>query len=113
MTMVRPQESEFIVITSLDQVPTSFPSEREEAEFWDTHTFSDELWDQMEPADDGLTPFGPMGVQLELDADTAERLRDLGERKGISYIRLAQRFVSERLYEEELREGIVPRREAS
>jgi hypothetical protein len=97
------------VLTSLDQIP-EFASEAEEADFWDTHSFSDELWDSLEPADDFLEGLaatgGKFGVSLEIDADTAERLRSLARRRKVSYLALIRQFIAERLYEEEKRDGI-------
>jgi hypothetical protein len=43
----------------------------------------------------------------------AQRLRVLAKKKDMSYVKLAQQFVLERLYEEEKREGIIGEREAS
>lgn len=92
------------VINSLSEVP-EFATERQEAEFWDAHTMSDELWDSLPPVHTESS--GPMGVSLSLNADLADRLRALAKKKGVSYLDLARRFVAERLYEEEKREGIV------
>jgi hypothetical protein len=41
------------VINSLDEIP-HFDSEDDERDFWDTHEFSDELWDSLPIAE----PFG-------------------------------------------------------
>ena len=38
--------NQLIVINSLDEIPT-FASEDEERAWWDTHEFSDELWDSL------------------------------------------------------------------
>ncbi len=99
--------TQLTTVQSLEEIP-EFASEREEAEFWDTHTMSDDLWNALPPAEDELPPPGtPMGVSLSLNAELAGRLRTLAKKKGVSYLALARAFVAERLYEEEKREGII------
>jgi hypothetical protein len=94
------------MVESWDDVPT-FETEQEEAEFWDTHTLSDAMWDAEDcPA---LPPLDERyGVNVGFDADIAERARVVANRKGKSYVSLLKEFVAERLYEEERREGIIP-----
>lgn len=89
-----------IKLTSVEQIPSSFASEEEEATFWDTHSISDELWEQLEPAE-------PLFFEVGLDEDLAPRLGALARRRGVAGEDLARRFVAERLYEEEKREGII------
>ncbi|MBI3988250.1 MAG: hypothetical protein HY347_01395 [candidate division NC10 bacterium] len=36
------------IIHSLDEIPATFPSEDAEREYWETHEFSDELYDAQE-----------------------------------------------------------------
>ena len=93
-------------LASLDQIPTSFATEREEAEFWDTHSISDELWDTLEDAD-------PLEIDFSLDPDLATRLYVLARAKGVPCVDLVLQFVAERLYEEEKREGIIGDKQAS
>jgi predicted DNA binding CopG/RHH family protein len=45
-------------------------------------------------------------ISLRFEEDTLERLKRLAERKGIGYQTLLKTFVTERLYEEEKREGV-------
>ena len=49
------------IVEHLDETPTSFPSERAEAEWWDTHDFSDEVRAQLaaRPLPDQLRPLIP------------------------------------------------------
>lgn len=100
-------------VRDLAEIP-DFASERQEAEFWDTHTMSDELWDALPATDDEAPlPGTPMGASVSLNADLSERLRALALKKGVSYVSLARAFVAERLYEEEKREGIIGGSQAS
>lgn len=100
-------------VRDLAEIP-DFASERQEAEFWDTHTMSDELWDSLPPVEDEAPlPGTPMGASVTLNAELSERLRVLARKKGVSYVALARTFVAERLYEEEKREGIIGGSQAS
>ncbi len=104
---------DFIVINSLDEIP-EFATESEEADYWGTHTFSDELLDTMNTEIDDLPPPGTQfGLSLGFSPDVAERLRALATAKGIDYVTMTRSFVLERLSEEERREGIVAQRHAS
>lgn len=99
--------AQLATVHRLEEIP-EFASERQEAEFWDTHTMSDELWNSLPRLEGELpTPGTPMGVSLSLSAELAGRLRALASKKGVSYLALARAFVAERLYEEEKREGII------
>ena len=58
MTIERdPDGRTFTIITSLDEIP-SFASEKEEAIWWDTHDFSEDLWGRLraEPPPAWLPP---------------------------------------------------------
>jgi hypothetical protein len=96
------------VIHSLDEIP-AFASEAEEADFWDTHEFSDELWDSLPSAEDELPPPRPRTkpVAVRFDPDTLDRLKLLARRRNKGYQTLLKEFVMERLYEEEKREGLI------
>lgn len=101
---------ELTVIHRLDEIPR-FASEKEEAHYWDTHTFSDELWDQLEvPPESELPPVRPrtMPVAVRFDPEVIGRLKALAAKKHKGYQTLLKEFVVERLYEEEKREGIIP-----
>ena len=101
-------EKELIEIHSLDEIP-EFANEAEEAEFWASHAFGQEVLDQMGPLDDVLPPARPntRRVSMRLDEDTLARLAALAEVKGKPPERLIEEFVVERLYEEEKRAGLV------
>lgn len=103
-------------IKSWDEVP-SFASEREEQEWWDGHTLSEEMLETFEPRSerDLLPP--PRGetvtrprkapVSVRMEKDLVNRLRALAAVKGIGYQTLMRQFVADRVYEEEKREGIL------
>jgi predicted DNA binding CopG/RHH family protein len=96
-----------------DEVP-QFASEQEEQEFWDSHTLSERLLDEMERGgpDDlrGVptrTPTRSRTIAVRFEEDVLRRMRALAARKQLGYQTLLKSFVLERLYEEEKREGMV------
>jgi uncharacterized protein (DUF4415 family) len=102
-------------IKSWDEVP-SFASEREEQTWWDEHEISEQLLETFGPVPEGELPAPrertvtrprktPVSVRME--EDLVNRLRALATVKGIGYQTLLRQFVSERVYEEEKREGIL------
>lgn len=107
-------EQELTVITDDSQVP-AFKSEKEEAEFWDTHTFALGMMTKANAAEleaAGLLPptlprpvrpAKSNPVSLRLGVDLERRLRHLAELKGTTYQTLMKEFVLERVYEEEKR----------
>jgi hypothetical protein len=97
------------VITSLEEIP-QFGSEREEAEYWQTHTLSEVLLDRMTPLGaDILPPPRPRTrpLAIRFDQDVIRRLKALARVKQKGYQSLLKEFVVERLYEEEKREGLL------
>ena len=97
------------VIHRMDEIP-AFCSEAEEADYWATHTFSDELWDQGEPLDeDEVPPPRPRTkpVAIRFDEHTILRAKALAGKRHKGYQTLLKEFVMERLYEEEKREGLI------
>lgn len=98
-----------IEIQRLEDVP-EFESEAEEREFWDTHSFSEELLEQLlEPEPDWMPPVRPRTkpVAVRFDSDTLTRLKTLARKRHKGYQTLLKEFVMERLYEEEKREGLI------
>ncbi|MGH2660695.1 MAG: CopG family antitoxin [Actinomycetota bacterium] len=96
-------------VRSWDEVP-AFASEEEESAFWATHDLSEELLAQMRPdADRRLPKPRPRTrpIAIRFDESTLRRAKALAARRGKGYQTLLKEFVSERLYEEEKREGIV------
>jgi hypothetical protein len=97
------------VTHSLDEIP-QFSSEAEEADYWATHTFSEDLWDQAEPlGEDELPPPRPRTrpVAIRFDEHTIARAKALARKRHKGYQTLLKEWVVERLYEEEKREGLV------
>lgn len=111
----RPDKTEdgFTIIYDPADVP-EFASEADEAVYWDTHTWSEDLLEQAArtPRDPNLPPprdrakVQSRPTSLRLEANTTERLKRLAEKKGLAYQTLLKQFVLERLYEEEKREGL-------
>ena len=96
-------------IHSFDEIP-KFNTEDEEAEFWATHDLGEELLDLMGSVPEGILPpprppTRPIAVHF--DDDTLRRLKALAKKKHKGYQALLKEFVSERLSEEERREGLV------
>ena len=99
-------------VRSLAEVP-DFASDEEFAEFWDTHVPTEEFLAEAElPLPDWapLLPRSQNPLSIRFDRDTLTRLKALARKKHIGYQTLLKQFVIERLYEEERREGILPRR---
>lgn len=91
------------------EVPENM-TEEEEREFWDTHGVTEEFLNKAGPVpEDELPPVRPRTkpISLRFDDDTLGRLRFLAEKKHKGYQTLLKEFVTERLYEEEKREGII------
>lgn len=96
------------IVRSWEEVPT-FATEAEEAAFWDTHELGDELLERMGPGrDPRLPPPRPRTkpIAIRFDESTIRRVRALAHRRGKGYQTLLKEFVTERLYEEEKREGL-------
>jgi hypothetical protein len=97
------------VIHSWDEVPV-FASEADESAFWAEHELGEMLLGQMAPdADQTLPPPRPRTkpIALRFDEDTIRRAKALAARRGKGYQTLLKEFVSERLYEEEKRDGLI------
>ena len=106
-------ERELTVITNLSQIP-DFQSEKEEAEFWATHSLAADLYtpESQTTAEALLPPAQPRPAKsnptsLRLGVDLERRLRILAERKNTTYQTLLKEFVLERVYEEEKRLKII------
>ncbi len=97
----------------MDEVPDLTTDEEEQA-FWATHSLGDGI--KLKTRDTSDHPLPPPRAQtsqterisLMLEQDTVKRLKRLAKHKGIGYQTLLKTFVSERLYEEEKREGVLP-----
>ncbi len=105
----------FTIIYDPASIP-DFGSEADEATFWNTHTYSEELLSQAQrvplEGDDVFPPARARShtkrpVSIRFDEDTMTRLKKLATAKHTNYQTLVKNFVNERLYEEEKREGMV------
>lgn len=101
-------------INSEEEIP-DFETEEEEAEFWATHSFGEEYLEKMGPVPEGVLPPAtrqprsrPLSVRF--DDEMIQRLKAVAEKKHKGYQTLLKEFVTERLYEEEKREGLLRKR---
>jgi uncharacterized protein (DUF4415 family) len=103
---------EKIPIRNLSEVP-DLATEREAREFWDTHEVTEEYLESTGPVPEEDMPQArprtarTKPIAVRFDEDVLERLKQLAEHKHKGYQTLLKEFVSERLYEEEKREGIL------
>jgi hypothetical protein len=127
---LRTAESEITMPRRANLIPVErkdipeFKTESEEAKFWATHDLGPGLEAEMRPDfDPNLPPPDEVRthlverqrdrsertqpVPIRFDADVLTRLRALAARKHTGYQTLLKTFVTERLYEEEKREGLV------
>jgi hypothetical protein len=108
MTMSR-QAYEAETVHRLEDIP-DFKSEEEEHAFWSTHEFGEELLSAAGPlARDVLPPprRRTKNVAVRFDESILQRVRALAARRHQDYQTLIKQFVTERLYEEKKRDGIV------
>lgn len=99
----------FNAVHRLADIP-DFQSEGEEHAYWSTHEFGEELLNAAQPLARDVPPpprQRTKNVAVRFDETTLQRLRDLAARRRQGYQTLIKQFVTERLYEEEKRDGIV------
>ncbi len=104
-----PKKENLEEVNSPEEIP-EFESEKEEAEFWSTHSFGEGLLEKMGPVPEGvLPPPRPRTkpISLYFDEDVLERLKEIVKVKHKGYQTMLKEFVLERLYEEEKREGLL------
>lgn len=109
-------ENKLKTIHSWDEVP-EFESEREEHEFWGSHSLSEEMLESFEPRskrsnlppprEKTITRPRKAAISVRMENDLMNRLRALAAVKGVGYQTLLRQFVADRVYEEEKREGIL------
>jgi hypothetical protein len=83
-------------------------SDEEQLAYWETHGLTEEYLQKTEEVPEEERPrtrTSPISVRF--DAHTLSRLKSLAEKRGVGYQTLLKEFVTERLYEEEKREGIT------
>lgn len=95
-------------VNSPDDIP-EFATDEEFRDFWDTHGLGPGWTDVGEARDPRLPPPRPRTtpVAIRFDADVVARLKAVAAKKHKGYQTLLKEFVSERLYEEEKREGLI------
>jgi hypothetical protein len=98
------------VVNAPEEIPP-LTSEADEHEFWKTHAMGPGMFEGVEP-DPDLDRLVPVrsrskAITVRIEGDMLRRLQALAERKGVRYQTLLKEFVTERLYEEEKREGIL------
>jgi hypothetical protein len=94
----------------LDPIP-KFKSRKEEAEFWDTHDFSD-YWDDFKPVRVRFAKKLSLseGITIRLDAGTIIALRKTAEEMGIGPTTLARMWIIERLKRNARSKASAPRK---
>ncbi len=97
-----------IEVNSPDDIP-EFATEDELRDYWDTHALGPGWLEMGEDRDPRLPPPRPRTtpVAVRFDADVVARLKAVAAKKHKGYQTLLKEFVSERLYEEEKREGLI------
>jgi hypothetical protein len=103
------KKQDWQVVNDPSEIP-EFKNEDEEHEFWSTHSFGEGMFDgAVSEFEDILPPVRPRTrpVAVRFDDDMLRRLKAVAARKHKGYQTLLKEFVTERLYEEEKREGII------
>lgn len=105
--MSRPEK--LVPLTDPSQIPDNM-TEEEARRFWDTHEVTETFLQKAEQADDlpaTCAPTASQSINVRLETNTLKRLKELAARKQVGYQTLLKSFVTERLYEEEKREGLL------
>ena len=124
-TEITQELDELPAINSRSEIP-EFATEAEFIDFWQTHSLGPGLFEDAkhDPEVQEMAARLRGGVErqsprqprlpkathitsLRLDADTETRLKHIAALKKLPYQTLLKQFVSERLYEEEKRLGVV------
>lgn len=97
-------------ITDPKEIPSGM-SDEEQLLYWSTHGITEEFLGKTEEVPEDERPRSRGGrtapISLRLEPHTLDRLRTLADKRGIGYQTLLKKFVDERLYEEEKREGLL------
>lgn len=97
-------------IDSLNEIPANL-SDEEHIRFLEESGVSEKFLEETEevPQDERPRPRDrTRPINVRFDEFTLGRLKDLADRRNVGYQTLLKTFVSERLYQEELREGVLP-----
>ena len=83
---------------SPDNPIPQFATREEEAEFWDTHDFTD-YWDELEPANVVVSPnlTSSILLTLDLEGESLTRLCEKADTLGVNIETLARTWILERL----------------
>jgi predicted DNA binding CopG/RHH family protein len=88
-------------ITSKEQIPMDMTDE-EAADFWATHTMSEELLEASTTEDDlPRRNSRTKTISIRLEHDLLERIQEVAAQKHMGYQTLMKQFLIERVYEEE------------
>jgi predicted DNA binding CopG/RHH family protein len=89
------------LITSKEEIPMNMTDE-ESADFWATHSMSEELLEASMSEDDLPRRNGrTRTISIRLEHDLLERIQDVAAHKHMGYQTLMKQFLIERVYEEE------------
>ena len=91
---------------SKDPIP-EFATREEEAEFWDTHDFTD-YWDDLEPANVEVNPNLKSSFLVPLDGKSLTQLCQQADAKGVDAETLMRTWILERLASHSNLGSIVP-----
>lgn len=93
-------------INDLKEIPANL-SDEEQMEFLIAHGVSEEFMEHVEEASEAERPRPrTRPINVRFDDFTLGRLKDMAKRRNVGYQTLLKDFVVERLYQEEIREGI-------
>ncbi|MHB1627624.1 MAG: CopG family antitoxin [Bacilli bacterium] len=79
-------------------------TDKESAEFWDTHELTEDFLLHARPLEESEMPprrTEARAITIRMDIDTLDRLQKSAAKKHKGYQTLLKQFVIERLYEEE------------
>jgi predicted DNA binding CopG/RHH family protein len=100
-------------IDKVTEIPTNL-SDEEMIDFLDERGVSEEFLRNTPEASEDERPIPrTKPINVRFDDYTLSRLKQLADRRGIGYQTLLKQFVTERLYEEERRIGMLPAGRAS
>jgi predicted DNA binding CopG/RHH family protein len=84
-------------------------SDEEQLAYWEKHGLTEDYLQKTEEVPEDERPRArTRSISVRFDGHTINRLKNLADKRGIGYQTLLKEFVTERLYEEEKREGLPP-----
>ena len=84
--------------TSSQRSHPRFAIREEEAEFWDTHDFTD-YWDELEPANLKAGPNVASSILVSLDGDSLSQIYLHADAEGVEAENLVRTWILERLHD--------------